>query len=83
MKYFFDILGWTGSALIIIAYAFTLLENKKYLETGKYFNLLGGVFIALNCYHYNAIPPFVTNMLWSCIAILTIFKTKKHDTFSE
>lgn len=77
MKTVFDILGWSGSALIILAYALTLLQNKKYLELGKYMNLLGGLFIALNCYYYNAIPPFVTNLLWSVIATLTIYKRQK------
>jgi len=77
MKLLFDILGWSGSGLIILAYALTLLQNKRYLDYGKYMNLLGGLFIALNCYYYNAIPPFVTNMLWSVIATLTIYKSKK------
>lgn len=63
--------------MIIIAYALTLIENKKYLKWGKYLNLAGGILIALNCYHYKAIPPFVTNILWSVIAILTIYKERK------
>ena len=77
MKIIFDILGWLGSGLIILAYALTLIESKKYLQYGKYLNLLGGLFIALNCYYYNAIPPFVTNLLWSVIATLTIYKRRK------
>ncbi|HEA22610.1 hypothetical protein LCGC14_2425630 [marine sediment metagenome] len=77
MKLTVDILGWSGSALIILAYALTLIENKSYLEYGKYLNLLGGLFIAMNCYYYNAIPPFVTNLVWSVIATLTIYKTRK------
>lgn len=77
MKLLIDILGWLGSSLIIFAYALTLIENKKYLTFSKYLNLLGGIFIAINCYYYNAIPPFVTNLLWSIIATLTIYKTRK------
>ncbi|APY09787.1 hypothetical protein BWZ22_00345 [Seonamhaeicola sp. S2-3] len=63
MKLLFDFLGWSGSGLIILAYTLPLLQNKRYLDYGKYMNLLGGLFIALNCYYYNAIPPFVTNMV--------------------
>lgn len=77
MKLQIDILGWSSSAFIILAYSFTLIENKKYLNYGKYLNLLGGILIAINCYYYNAIPPFVTNIIWSFIATLTIHKTKK------
>ncbi|MDO6745582.1 hypothetical protein Q4553_13515 [Tenacibaculum soleae] len=76
MKLLIDILGWSGSGLIILAYALTLIENKKYLDYGKYLNLLGGLLIAINCYFYNAIPPFVTNLLWSVIATLTIYKSR-------
>lgn len=77
MKLIIDILGWSGSGFIILAYALTLIDNKKYLEYGKYLNLLGGLLIAVNCFYYNAIPPFVTNLLWSIIATLTIYKTRK------
>ena len=77
MRTVIDILGWTGSGLIILAYALTLFKNQKYLHFGKYLNLLGGLLIAINCYYYEAIPPFVTNLLWSVIATLTIYKTRK------
>jgi len=53
------------------------MENTKYIEHVKYLNLLGGNLIAINGYCYNAIPPFVTNLLWSVIATLTIYKTRK------
>ena len=76
MKLLIDILGWSGSGLIILAYALTLIENKKYVGCDKYLNLLGGLLIAINCYFYNAIPPFVTNLLWSVIATLTIYKSR-------
>lgn len=76
MRLLIDILGWLGSGFIILAYALTLIENKKYLDFGKYLNLLGGLLIAINCYYYNAIPPFVTNLLWSVIATITIYKSR-------
>ncbi|REG87169.1 hypothetical protein [Winogradskyella sediminis] len=76
MRLVIDILGWSGSGLIILAYALTLIENKTYVVYGKYLNLCGGLLIAINCYYYNAIPPFVTNLLWSIIATLTIYKSR-------
>ena len=77
MEILFDTLGWSGSGLIIIAYALTLIEDKKRLEFSRYLNLLGGLFIALNCYYYKAISPFITNLIWSIIASLTIYKSHK------
>ncbi|AEV32200.1 CBU_0592 family membrane protein [Owenweeksia hongkongensis] len=77
MKVLIDILGWTGSGLIILAYALTLLKSSDYLSYSKYLNLLGGILIAINCYYYQAIPPFITNLLWSVIATLTIYKTRR------
>ncbi|WP_424492603.1 CBU_0592 family membrane protein [Salinimicrobium sp. GXAS 041] len=76
MQLLFDILGWTGSGLIILAYSLTLIKNKKYFKYGKYLNLFGGLLIAVNCYYYHAIPPFVTNLLWSVIATLTIYNNR-------
>lgn len=32
MKTIIDILGWTVSGFIILAYALILIENKKYLD---------------------------------------------------
>lgn len=78
MELLFDILGWTGSFFILGGYAcVTLNKSKLVTEIVKYCNLIGGLFIALNCFYYNAIPPFVTNLIWSGIAIVSIFKKEK------
>ncbi len=78
MKLAIDVIGWSGSAFLVIAYGFTLIENKKYLNYGKYLNLFGGLLIAINCYYYNAIPSFVTNLIWSTMATLTIYRSKRN-----
>jgi len=83
MEIIIDVLGWSGSALIIGAYGLTLMEQNKYTGVGKYLNLLGGLLIALNCYYYSAIPPFVSNLLWSVIATLTIYKTRKQKAVQK
>ena len=62
MKLLIDILGWLGSGLVVVAYAISLLEGYKYTRYGKYLNLFGGFLIAINCYYYNAIPSFTTNI---------------------
>ncbi|WP_425596677.1 CBU_0592 family membrane protein [Sinomicrobium weinanense] len=78
MKLLIDIFGWFGSGLVVLAYAISSLEGRKYTRYGKYLNLFGGFLIAINCYYYNAFPSFATNVLWCIIATLTIYKTKKN-----
>ncbi|NJB37965.1 CBU_0592 family membrane protein [Croceivirga sp. JEA036] len=82
MKLLISILGWSGSGLVIIAYALTLMQGQKYLRYGKYLNLFGGLFIAINCYYHNAMPSFFTNIIWTMIATATIFQEKKRKRIS-
>lgn len=71
-----EALGWLGSALIIVAYSLTLNEKNKWGSLSKYLNLVGGLLIAINCFYNSAIPPFVSNLLWSGIAVFSIVKRK-------
>ncbi|MGB3182957.1 MAG: hypothetical protein WBB45_16310 [Cyclobacteriaceae bacterium] len=78
MKILLDISGWLGSALILLSYALTLNKARDYSTAGRYMNLAGGVMIAGNCFYYNALPSFVTNIVWSLIALLSIYRARKH-----
>ena len=77
MKLIIDVLGWSGSGFLVLAYGLTLVENNKYVNYSKYLNLFGALLIAINCYYYNAIPSFVSNLIWSVMATLTIYRTKR------
>ncbi|WP_405246294.1 hypothetical protein [Cellulophaga sp. Asnod2-G02] len=81
MKLLIDIIGWSGSGFLILAYGLTLVENNKYVSCSKYLNLFGALLIAINCYYYNAIPSFVSNLIWSVMATSTIYKTKKRERY--
>jgi len=81
MKLLIDIIGWSGSGFLILAYGLTLVENNKYVSCSKYLNLFGALLIAINGYYYNAIPSFVSNLIWSVMATLTIYKTKKRERY--
>lgn len=78
MKLFLDISGWAGSLMVLISYAFTLYKAKDFSSFGRYLNLFGGILIAINCLYYNAMPSFVTNIAWTFIATLSIYRAKKH-----
>lgn len=77
MKLIIDISGWLGSLLVIAAYALSLVKTKNYSTWCILMNLFGGIFIAVNCYYYRAIPSLVTNMIWSAIALYSIYQAKK------
>ncbi|PHQ29621.1 MAG: hypothetical protein COA80_11710 [Leeuwenhoekiella sp.] len=77
MKLLIDISGWLGSLLVVGAYALSHVKTKNYSTWCILMNLFGGVFIAVNCYYYRAIPSLVTNMIWSGIALFSIYQAKK------
>lgn len=77
VKLIIDLLGWIGSGCILLAYASTLLEEKKYLPYATYLNLVGGIFVAINCYYYRALPSFTLNIIWCVIALITIYKSNR------
>jgi hypothetical protein len=84
MKLLIDIIGWSGSGFLILAYGLTLVENNKYVNYSKYLNLFGALLIAINCYYYNAIPSFVSNLIWSVMATFTLYRArKKSQSFSH
>ncbi|WP_410488931.1 hypothetical protein [Algibacter sp. L1A34] len=74
-------MGWSGSGFLVLAYGLTLVENNKYINYSKYLNLFGALLIAINCYYYNALPSFVSNLIWSVMATLTIYKAKRKGGF--
>ncbi|ADV51476.1 hypothetical protein Celal_4234 [Cellulophaga algicola DSM 14237] len=81
MKLLIDVLGWSGSGFLVLAYGLTLVENNKYVNYAKYLNLFGALLIAINCYYYDALPSFVSNLIWSVMATLTLYKTKKREHY--
>ncbi|HID04391.1 MAG TPA: hypothetical protein EYH45_08005 [Candidatus Caldiarchaeum subterraneum] len=71
-----DAIGWTGAALIIIAY---FLITKRIVD-GKsrlyhLLNLVGGIGLGYNTYYYTAYPSTIVNILWIIIAVYGFLKT--------
>lgn len=72
-----DLMGWIGSGCILLAYASTLLRERKIPAYATYLNLIGGILVAVNCYYYRAMPSFTLNVIWCIIAIITIYKSNR------
>lgn len=64
-----DLIGWTGSALVIAAYAL-ITYNKISASSIVYasFNLFGSLFLIINTVYYHAMPSAFVNVIWLGIA---------------
>lgn len=65
MQNIFDILGWLGLGLLVIAY---ILLNTKHLAQDSvsylWLNFFGSFAIMLNSFYNGAYPPAVLNAIW-------------------
>ena len=68
----FDILGWIGMILVLIAYA--LLSTNK-INNGKLYqilNMVASVFMAIGVFPRNAWFSFALQVIWALIAIISL-----------
>ena len=75
----FDILGWIGMILVLIAYG--LLSINK-ISNGKLYqilNLIASLFMAIGLFPKNAWFSFALQIVWAIIAIIAIIKMKKEN----
>lgn len=75
MKLFIDIIGWIGSAEVIIAYALNSTQKMKSDSLlFQILNLTGAAFLIANTIYYHAYPSAVINIVWVGIALFAIGK---------
>ena len=75
---FFDVMGWIGMVLVLLAY--TLLSINK-IKNGMFYqilNFLAGVFMAIGLYPKNAWFSFTLQIVWSTIAAISMIKICKN-----
>ena len=73
----FDILGWIGMILVLVAYG--LLSTNK-VENGKLYqmlNLIAATFMAIGLFPTKAWFSFTLQVIWALIAIIAIVKLYK------
>ncbi len=74
----FDILGWIGMILVLIAY-YLLSTNK--INNGKIYqiiNLIAALFMAIGVFPKKAWFSFALQVTWAIIAIVAIIKMTKN-----
>ena len=79
---FFDIIGWIGMILVLLAY--TMLSTNK-IKNGLLYqimNLLAGVFMAIGLFPKNAWFSFTLQVIWSLVAIAAIIKIKRSNKYN-
>ena len=73
----FDILGWIGMILVLVAYG--LLSTNK-VENGKLYqmlNLIAATFMAIGLFPTKAWFSFTLQVIWALIAFVAIIKLYK------
>ena len=76
---FFDIIGWIGMFLVVLAYG--LLSTNK-IKQGKLYqilNLIAATFMAIGLLPKNAWFSFTLQVIWALIAIIAIIKIVKDE----
>ena len=74
----FDILGWIGMILVLVAYG--LLSTNK-IENGKLYqmlNLIAAIFMAIGLFPTKAWFSFTLQVIWALIAVVAIIKLYKN-----
>lgn len=72
---FYDIIGWLGVALLLVAYA--LLSLGRLPGDSRRFqamNMLGALLLAANAWHYNTLPSVVVNVAWALIGLVALLR---------
>ena len=71
---FFDICGWIGMVLVLIAYALLSTNKIKNGKVYQFFNLIAAVFMAVGLFPKNAWFSFALQVVWGIIALVAIVK---------
>jgi hypothetical protein len=75
---FIEIIGWTGTLLILVAYL--MVSIKKIGPTSKtyqFLNLFGAVGVGVNSWVHHALPSVGINLAWMIIAIYALIRSRK------
>jgi hypothetical protein len=73
-----NILGWTGVALLLLAYA---LVSTRRVEgdsfTYQVLNIVGALLLIANSFYFGSYPSVGVNIAWIGIALYTLIKISR------
>ena len=73
-----DVMGWTGAALLLLAYG--MVSSERWRGGAFKFqllNIIGSVLLIANTVYYGAFPSAVVNAVWIGIALFTLAKASR------
>ena len=73
-----EIIGWTGSVEVILAYA--LVSSGKIKGDSpvyQWLNLTGGIFLIVHTIVHHAYPSTFINLVWVVIAVVALWNIRK------
>lgn len=73
---FYDIMGWIGMILVLIAYILLSTNRIKNGILYQILNLFAGIFMAIGLFPKNAWFSFTLQIIWSIVAIISVIKIK-------
>ena len=73
----YDIVGWIGMIIVLIAYALLSTDKIKNGILYQSLNLIAGILMAIGLFPKNAWFSFTSQIIWAIIALITIIKIKK------
>jgi hypothetical protein len=70
-----EIVGWSGSILVILAYGLNSYQKLKSDSLGfNFFNLVGGVLLIFYSFYKQADANAFINIVWVLIALIAIIR---------
>lgn len=82
----FDIFGWVGMVLVLIAYFLLSLEKIPNGILYQVLNFLAALFMAIGLFPKNAWFSFTLQVIWGIVAIIAlikIFKKQKNNNSGQ
>jgi hypothetical protein len=72
-----DIIGWVGSAFVVLAYALNMFKRMEADSLSYYLlNVVGSACLIINTLYHHAVPSAVVNMIWVLLACWAMARGK-------
>ena len=76
---FFDIIGWVGMILVLLAYLLLSTNKIKNSYLYQFLNLFAGLFMAIGLFPKAAWFSFSLQIIWTIVAIISIIKLSRKN----
>ena len=78
MEILFEIFGWIGSFLIVLAYFCVSTKRWDSINpTFQWVNLLGALCLGVNVFYKKSWPAVSLEIIWAAIAVYALMKSKE------